>query len=454
MAAGTFCSDAKFGDVISELTRRGYQLSESTSASVLWRNLKAIPWDTLSEDQVVNHLYGAERLSHKATLAGLWTKKDFFPPTYDLRCHRQAEAFLRHEAQRFGRSLLRQALLEEGDDPDVSRVLDVCEGQTDDWAFLFQIEKLTMPDDLRDRAMRAVAMTAVNEEGTYVLKPAGGSCGAGVVCLRSMRRLVDLARQARWKVVVQAYIERPFLGFGRKKFDIRQWLLLTDTRLYGYDRCYARFASVPWSLTNLQDSYAHLCNYSIQKDSTRSEEEEESSALDDDDDDDPAAQGNMWRDTELGAFIDNVQPGAFDAVIRPQLRQIAVHVAEVARKAGLKRIANGFEWLGIDLILDDDLRLWLLEINVSPDVSHSTKITGDLVPGATRDAIDIVLNHHHHSTTTNHWILWWEDSSDDHIDDGGPYRAPPCGIVDAFWDDLEAKFFGESTTPDTHDDEL
>jgi len=41
----------------------------------------------------------------------------------------------------------------------------------------------------------------------------------------------------------------------------------------------------------------------------------------------------------------------------------------------MERRGEGFEWLGVDVMVTDDLGCYLLEVNVSPDVSHSTPVT-------------------------------------------------------------------------------
>lgn len=54
------------------------------------------------------------------------------------------------------------------------------------------------------------------------------------------------------------------------------------------------------------------------------------------------------------------------------LPQIKKRVADVFKASGLKLIGevrsdyNGFEWLGFDFMLDDDMNLSLIEVNTNP----------------------------------------------------------------------------------------
>ena len=67
--------------------------------------------------------------------------------------------------------------------------------------------------------------------------------------------------------VAQKYIEKPLL-IRKRKFDIRQWVLLTDFkpfRVWVYEECYVRFCAEEYTSQNLKDRKIHLTNNSVTK---------------------------------------------------------------------------------------------------------------------------------------------------------------------------------------------
>jgi len=51
----------------------------------------------------------------------------------------------------------------------------------------------------------------------------------------------------------------------------------------------------------------------------------------------------------------------------------------------IERRMNSFIVLGWDLMVDEDLRVWLIECNRSPDLTASTSITKDLTEKMFKD---------------------------------------------------------------------
>jgi Tubulin-tyrosine ligase family len=100
----------------------------------------------------------------------------------------------------------------------------------------------------------------------WIVKPAGKSRGRGIALFNSATALLHYVRasnDAHW--VAQKYIE-PLLIRGRK-FDIRQWVLVTDCTplaAWFYGDCYLRFAAAEYSTVDLSVA-PHLSNNSITK---------------------------------------------------------------------------------------------------------------------------------------------------------------------------------------------
>ncbi|KAJ8608869.1 hypothetical protein CTAYLR_005253 [Chrysophaeum taylorii] len=516
-----FMADAKYDDVIRALRERGWRSSDNSKddASLVWQNLATTDFEALRPHQLVNHMRGIQVLSHKATLARLAFDAPAYPRCYDLRSRAHAGALVGHYARVVAAAVVVAAAAAEGredgreDGRDGEDAAAACvdllnetattttlpsatllarlfgvSGGLETWTVDAARRRCRWTPELVARGRRALEGAAWAHgvvEGSFrniwIVKPAGGSCGDGIACVSSLSELVEIARAARWRVVAQRYVERPFL-VRKKKFDIRQWVLITSASpliVWGLDRCYARFAAKDWNLENLEDRFAHLCNYSVQREFSGPSPVVVEDAF-------PPFQGNMWHSADLAAYV-----GADDweAVVEPQIRSLSVSVAKLAATTGLAKVANGFEWLGLDIILAEDLSAWLLEVNVSPDVSRSTPVTADLVPAATEDALRLLLDERHaedgRRTSRNppiapdrrrqrpgggrsaaRWVLWFDDdeatiqSSGDQAQDRTPnfrrrykYVADPPDALDTWWADLMASTRREADAQDDDDDD-
>ncbi|KAG3216737.1 hypothetical protein PC129_g12414 [Phytophthora cactorum] len=89
--------------------------------------------------------------------------------------------------------------------------------------------------------------------------------------------------------------------------------------------------------------------------------------------------------------------------ILPQMQSIARLTLDTALPK-LKAVGRGFEWLGFDFLVDENHHVWLLEVNVSPDVSHSTRVTAELVPKATADVLNVILDTETSRSPDNGWL--------------------------------------------------
>jgi Tubulin-tyrosine ligase family len=221
----------------------------------------------------------------------------------------------------------------------------------------------------------------------------------GVQVFQSLRGLIAASSALGHKVVIQKYIEQPMLLAGRK-FDIRQWVLVTSVQplvVWGYSCNYLRLTRHSYSTDagSLSDRFMHLCNHAVQREGssdTGNEEEEHDHC--------------MWTTQQLREHMRSSSSSSgssssssssnscsgYDKWVLPGIRR-AVLGALLATQSSLRKRANGFEWLGFDLMLcEEQQSVLLLEANVSPDCSHSTPVTAALVPAATADALTLLLD--------------------------------------------------------------
>ncbi len=91
--------------------------------------------------------------------------------------------------------------------------------------------------------------------------------------------------------VVQKYIENPMLIL-RKKFDIRQWVLVTDWNpltIWIYRECYVRFSPIDYDIKKISNKYMHLTNNAVVSKSEQFRDSE--------------IEGNMWSCDELSDHL-------------------------------------------------------------------------------------------------------------------------------------------------------
>ncbi|HWB23109.1 MAG TPA: hypothetical protein VG652_09505 [Gaiellaceae bacterium] len=213
-------------------------------------------------------------------------------------------------------------------------------------------ETFALPGELARFRARAAAAP----ELLWIQKPKAGARGEGISVLRSPD---EVEAGGNW--LVQRYLDRPHLIDGRK-YTLRWYLLVTaldPLTVWVFDDGFTKLASRPFSIEQgaLGDPFRHLTNPDVQ-------------AL----------------NPELATSADNLTRPAYAELLRssgadPEAlfewieRLLAATVAaareELARATwrGTNHPAGCFELLGVDLLIDADLRPWLLECNLNPSLS-------------------------------------------------------------------------------------
>ncbi|KAL3116117.1 hypothetical protein niasHT_007417 [Heterodera trifolii] len=222
---------------------------------------------------------------------------------------------------------------------------------------LFCIMPITyvLPRDARKLRLYLAGYT----DRHVILKPPASARGTGI----SIVSRFDLV-PPKAALVAQHYIERPFIINGAK-FDLRIYVYVTSydpLRVYVYDEGLVRFASVAYSsaLSSYSNQFIHLTNYSINKHAS----------------DEPVPK---WRLSEFWSFLE--ANGHNSTQLRNDINLVALK-AIVSCETHIRSHGDHYsdfpfvshELYGMDILVDANLRPWLIEMNISPSLHSSTSL--------------------------------------------------------------------------------
>ncbi|CAN0229674.1 unnamed protein product, partial [Laminaria digitata] len=186
----------------------------------------------------------------------------------------------------------------------------------------------------------------------------------------------------------QRYIHNPMLIDGRK-FDLRLYVLVTSMeplRVYLFEEGLVRLSTKKYSLRNLRSRFTHLTNYSINKRSGSFKAPDDSDGLEATE----STSASKWALTFFWKYLeqslgkaksDQVQRSVEDVVLRTMAAadgDMTTHAHQATRHRDCC-----YELFGFDVLLDEHLKPWLLEVNISPSLFGSSaldrRIKGTLV---------------------------------------------------------------------------
>ena len=211
----------------------------------------------------------------------------------------------------------------------------------------------------------------------WILKPSNLSRGRGVTCVNSLEPIeLSLNETNDSGVIVQKYIENPLI-INKRKFDIRQWVLVTSIDpliIWMWKEPYIRFGAEDYSIDDINNIYSHLTNNSIAKHSAQYKKENN-------------LEGNMWTCFDFEKFIGSENWKAIHEKIKN-----AIICSFYAAHHEIRPRYNSHELYGYDFMIDEDLNVYLIEVNSSPALDYSTKITEMLVKDMIKDLIELVID--------------------------------------------------------------
>ena len=179
------------------------------------------------------------------------------------------------------------------------------------------------------------------------------------------------------KIIIQKYIEKPFLYKGRK-CDIRIWVLITHTmKVYIFKEGHFKASSLNYSKDDF-DSFIHITNYSLQKYNKSFSKYE---------------KGNEISFQTFQNFINENNEFNFREEIFPKFIEIVkLTTLSVKNKINKNNFNYCFEIFGYDFMMDEDRNVYLIEINTNPGLEISSDIIAELIPRMIDDALLLTVD--------------------------------------------------------------
>ncbi|KAM5129645.1 tubulin polyglutamylase TTLL5 isoform 2-T2 [Mantella aurantiaca] len=202
------------------------------------------------------------------------------------------------------------------------------------------------------------------DRGPWIVKPVASSRGRGVYLVNSPSQI-----SLEDNILVSRYISNPLLidGF---KFDVRLYVLITSYDplvIYLYEEGLTRFATVRYdrATKNIKNQFMHLTNYSVNK---------KSGDYVSCDDPEVEDYGNKWSMSAMLRYLK--QDRKDTAGLMSQVEDLIVKTIisgelpiAAACKSFLANKGNCFELYGFDVLIDSNMKPWLLEVNLSPSLA-------------------------------------------------------------------------------------
>eukprot|EP01135_Chromosphaera_perkinsii_P007817 Nk52_evm9s1020 gene=Nk52_evmTU9s1020 len=225
-----------------------------------------------------------------------------------------------------------------------------------------------------------------NPLSMWIMKPTSKARGIGIFLINKLNQIKKWSSSSimgnglkdKETYVISRYIENPLL-IGGKKFDLRMYVLVTSyrpLRAYVYSKGFCRFCQVKYSsdVGDLDNMYVHLTNVSIQK---HGEDYNE-------------LHGGKWSLENLRIYLESTSGRDTGDKLFKDINALILHSLKAVQNV-MNSDRHCFECYGYDIIIDTNLKPWLVEINSSPSLTSTTKSDRIMKNDLINDVLNIVV---------------------------------------------------------------
>jgi len=190
---------------------------------------------------------------------------------------------------------------------------------------------------------------------------------------------------------MQRYILNPLLLYGHK-FDFRVYMLVASTNpliVYYHDGFLK--LSVHIYDRNSTNKAVHLSNTEISKDVFEKAKNESWLGMNETE----LRKFQTWTFSRLQGYLLHTgmvkDENWIENNLRVQMKTAMVHMIRMTKRFFLKR-SQSYELFGIDFVLDENLKLWLIEANSSPMMEATTEEREKLLVKMVSDHLELMFS--------------------------------------------------------------
>ncbi|KAM4626384.1 tubulin monoglutamylase TTLL4 [Discoglossus pictus] len=246
--------------------------------------------------------------------------------------------------------------------------------------FSFFPQSFVLPQDIK------LLRKAWEEGGTrqkWIVKPPASARGMGIQVIHKWSQLPK-----KRPLLVQRYLHKPYLISG-SKFDLRIYVYVTSydpLRVYLFTDGLVRFASCKYStsMKSLSNKFMHLTNYSVNK---KNADYKSNS-------DQTACQGHKWALSALWSYLN--QKGFSSDKIWDKIKDMVIKTIIASEpyvnsfvKMYVQNPYSCHELFGFDIMLDENLKPWVLEVNISPSLHSNSQLDLNIKGQMVRDLLNL-----------------------------------------------------------------
>ncbi|XP_076013123.1 tubulin monoglutamylase TTLL4 isoform X2 [Genypterus blacodes] len=217
----------------------------------------------------------------------------------------------------------------------------------------------------------------------WIIKPPASARGEGIQVVYKWSQV-----PRKRALLVQEYLQKPYLING-SKFDLRIYVYVTSydpLRIYIFTDGLVRFASCKYSssVKTLHNRFIHLTNFSVNKHNCGYKANGDSQGC----------QEHKWALKALWRYLGS--KGINTSLLWEKIKDIVIKTIIASEpyvnsllKMNVSSNYSCHELLGFDIILDEKLKPWLLEVNVSPSLNSSTGLDVSVKGQMVRDLLNL-----------------------------------------------------------------